>query len=104
MTTLNRNNIPASITTLEGLAAWAIATYTAAYGGKVYGERDSTDIQRFSQFTIIPVTGKENTTSLFMVARLAVPVNPNLLASTAVVWNDVVEHSQQVSIPAGYLA
>ena len=102
MTALNRNNIPASITTLEGLAAWAIATYTAAYGGKTYAERDQTDLQRFSRYSIAPVTSKENTTSLFMIARLAVPVPENLIASGGVVWNVAVEHSQQAVLPAGY--
>ena len=102
MTALNRNNIPSDINTLEGLAAWAIATYTAAYGGKVYGERDANDLQRFSRFSIAPVTSEENGTSLFMVGRLSIPVNPQLLASTNLVWNDVVEHSQQVSLPSGY--
>ena len=102
MTALNRNNIPASITSLEGLAAWAIATYTAAYGGKVYQERDATDTQRYSRFSISPVASEENGTSLFMIARVAVPVNKQLLASTKVVWEDVIQHKETVSLPPGY--
>jgi hypothetical protein len=102
MTTLNRNNIPASITTLEGLAAWAVLTYTAAYGGKNYGERDSTDLQRFSRFSIAPVDSKENGSNLYLIARLAIPVNNNLLASGTIAWQGVVEHSQQAVLPAGY--
>ena len=102
MTALNRDNIPSEINTLEGLAAWAIATYTAAYGGKSYPERDLNDLQRFSRFSIAPVNAKENESSLFMIGRLSIPVNPNILASGAVVWNDVVEHSQQITLPPGY--
>jgi hypothetical protein len=102
MTTLNRNNIPASIVTLEGLTAWACSTYTAAYGGKNYGERDSTDLQRFSRYSISPVESKENGTNLMFIARLAVPVNMNLLANGTIVWQGVVEHSQQAVLPSGY--
>ncbi len=102
MTALNRNNIPTSIVTLEGLAAWAIATYTAAYGGKSYGERDSTDLQPYARYSISPVTSRENGTTLMMIARISVPVQQNLLANGIIVWNGVVEHSQQASLPAGY--
>ena len=102
MTALNRNNIPDTITTLEGLLAWALATYTAAYGGKSYSERDTLDVQRFSTYSISPVTSTENGSSLFMVGRVAVPVDPDLLATGTIVWEGVVEHSQQASLPAGY--
>ena len=103
MTTLNRNNIPSSITTLEGLAIWATSTYTAAYGGKSYGEQDSTDLQRFGRFSISPVESKENGSNLFYIARIAVPVDMNLLAQNEIAWNNVVEHSQQAVLPAGYI-
>lgn len=104
MTALNRDNIPASIDSLEGLAAWAIATYTAAYGGKSYPERDNLDVNRFSSYSIAQVNAEENGSSTFMVARLAIPVENDLLASGTIVWNGVVEHSQSVTLPAGYTA
>lgn len=104
MTALNRNNIPSSIDTLEGLAAWAILSYTAAYGGKQYGERDINDLQRFSRYSITPVAAQENNSSLFLVARLAIPVEEDLLVSGEIVWNGVREHTQQATLPAGYLA
>ncbi len=102
MTALNRNNIPSTITTLEGLTVWAALTYTAAYGGKTYGERDTTDLQRFARYSIAPVASQERTTSLFLIARLAVPMNQELLASGSVGWLGVIEHSQQAVLPAGY--
>ena len=102
MTALNRDNIPSTITTLEGLIAWSLATYSAAYGGKQYGERSTTDLQPFSRYSIVNVAAEENGTSTFMVGRLAIPVNQNIAASTQPVWLDTVEHSQQVSLPAGY--
>jgi hypothetical protein len=104
MTAMTRLNIPAAINTLEGLTIWATATYAAAYGGKSYGEQDSTDLQRFGRFSIAPVESKENGSSLFYIARVAVPVDPNLIAQADIAWLNVVEHGQQAVLPAGYLA
>ena len=42
MTALNRDNIPASINTLEGLMIWAMLTYTAGYGHISYAETNTT--------------------------------------------------------------
>jgi len=102
MTALNRDNIPSTITTLEGLTAWCLATYSAAYSGKQYGERSITDLQPFSRFSIVKAASEENNTSLFMIGRLAIPVNANIAASTQPVWLDVVEHGQQAALPSGY--
>lgn len=102
MTALSKTNIPGTITTLEGLTAWAVLSYTAAYGGKSYSERDLNDTQRFSRYSVAPVTSKENTTSQFLIARLAIPVREDLLASGTIAWVGVVEHSQQAVLPAGY--
>ncbi|MEO0884687.1 MAG: hypothetical protein AAFY54_01985 [Cyanobacteria bacterium J06648_10] len=102
MTALNRNNIPDTITTLEGLMAWCASTYSAAYGGKQYGERTNIDLQSFGRNSIVTVAGEENNTSTFLVGRFAVPLNPQIAAATNPVWLEIVEHAQSVSLPSGY--
>ena len=86
MTAMNRDNIPVDIVTLEGLAAWAILTYTAANGHTRYSETNTLDVQQMSSYGISPVTSEINGSSLFLVARMAIPVNNTLLADGAVAW------------------
>lgn len=83
--------------------AWAMATYEAAYGGKAYSERRSDDLQRYATFSITGVSANENSSNTFMIGRIAVPVNNDIAATGNPVWLDVVEHSETVSLPAGYL-
>lgn len=102
MTALNRNNIPSTITTLEGLVAWAMLTYTAANGHISYSETTTLDVQRVSSYGISPVKSAINGSSLFLVGRLAVPLNNNLLANGTIAWLGAVENDSSVVLPAGY--
>ncbi|MEM9091254.1 MAG: hypothetical protein AAGC93_21250 [Cyanobacteria bacterium P01_F01_bin.53] len=102
MTALNRDNIPADIVTLEGLMAWAMLTYTAAYGHKSYAETDTLDVQKFASYGISPVKSSENLSSVFLVGRFAVPMKNTLLADGTVAWLGAVEHSEAVTLPPGY--
>lgn len=82
--------------------AWCLATYEAAYGGKAYPERRSDDLQRYATFSITGVSANENNSNTFMIGRVAIPVNNDIAASSNPVWLSTVEHSEQVSLPAGY--
>ena len=102
MTVLNRNNIPSSINTLEGLMAWAMLTYTAAYGHISYSETTTLDVQAAASYGISPVKSEINGSSLFLVGRFAVPMNNDLLANGTVAWLGTVEHDSGVALPPGY--
>lgn len=102
MTTLNRDNIPVSITTLEGLAAWAMLTYTAANGHINYSETSAIDVQFLSSYGISPVVSSISGSKTFLVGRMAIPVDNNLLASSQVAWDGVVEVTGSVELPLGY--
>jgi hypothetical protein len=102
MTALNRNNIPSNIATLEGLMAWAMLTYTAAYGHVSYSETNTLDIQAAASYGVSPVTSEINGSSLFLVGRFAVPLNNDLLANGTVAWLGTVEHDNAVALPPGY--
>lgn len=102
MTVLNRNNIPSAITTLEGLVAWAMLTYTAANGHTSYSETSPIDVQRVASYGVTPVRSAINGSSLFLVGRVAVPLNNNMLAAGSVAWLGVVENNGSVALPAGY--
>lgn len=102
MTALNRNNIPSAINTLEGLAAWALLTYTAANGHISYSETSPVDVQRVSSYGVTPVRSEINGSSLFLVGRIAIPLNDDLLANGSVAWLGVVENDGSVALPAGY--
>lgn len=102
MTTLNRNNIPSTILTLEGLVAWSMLTYTAANGHISYQETSPTDVQRVSSYGISPVRSEIRGSSTFLVGRIAVPMNNSLLANGTVAWLGVVEHTGSVALPPGY--
>jgi hypothetical protein len=102
MTTLNRNNIPSAITTLEGLMAWAMLTYTAANGHVSYSETTTLDVQAMASYGISPVKSEINGSSLFLVGRFAVPLNNDLLANGTVAWLGTIENDNAVVLPAGY--
>lgn len=102
MTVLNRNNIPSAITTLEGLVAWGLLTYTAANGHSSYSETSAVDVQKVSSYGVSPVRSAINGSSLFLVGRVAVPLNNNLLANGSVAWLAVIENNGSVALPAGY--
>lgn len=102
MVALNRNNIPSAINTLEGLVAWSLLTYNAAVGHVSYSESNTLDVQAVASYGISPVTSSINGTDLFLVGRVAVPLDPNLLAEGTVAWLGVVEHDNAVALPAGY--
>ncbi len=102
MTALNRNNIPSTIITLEGLMAWAMLTYTAANGHISYSETSTVDVQRAASYGISPVRSTIRGSSLFLVGRFAVPLNNNLLANGTVAWLGTVEHDSSVALPTGY--
>lgn len=103
MTALNRNNIPSAINTLEGLMAWAMLTYTAANGHVSYAETSTVDVQRISSYGVSPVKSEINGSSLFLVGRVAVPLDNNLLSAGAVAWLGVVENDSSVALPPGYI-
>lgn len=102
MTVLDRNNIPSAINTLEGLVAWALLTYTAANGHISYSETSPIDTQRVSSYGVSPVRSEINGSSLFLVGRVAVPLDNDLLAGGAVAWLGVVQNDGSVALPAGY--
>jgi hypothetical protein len=102
MTALNRNNIPPAITTLEGLMAWCMLTYTAASGHTQYSETSTLDVQSLSSYGITPVKSSINGSHLFLVGRIAVPVENDLLAEGTVAWLGVVENDGAVALPDGY--
>lgn len=102
MTTLNRDNIPPDINTLEGLVAWALLTYTAANGHTRYSETNTLDVQSLASYGIAPVTSMISGSSLFLVGRVAIPVENDLLSEGTVAWLGVVENDGSVTLPAGY--
>ena len=102
MTALNKDNIPAAIDTLEGLVAWAVLTYNAASGHASYQETSTLDVQKLASYGITPVVSEIGGTSLFLVGRVAIPVDKNLLAAGTVAWLGVVQHDGAVALPAGY--
>ncbi len=102
MTVLNRNNIPSTITTLEGLVAWAVLTYTAASSGTNYSETSAIDVQKLASYGITPVYSAVNASKLFLVGRVAVPLNNNLLANGTVAWLGAIENNSAVALPPGY--
>lgn len=102
MTALSRDNIPPSITTLEGLVAWAILTYTAASVGTSYNETSPVDVQKLSSYGISPVGSSINGSKLFLIGRIAVPVENDLLADGTIAWDGVVENDGAVVLPDGY--
>jgi hypothetical protein len=102
MTVLNRNNIPSTINTLEGLVAWAMLTYTAANGHTSYSESGPTDVQRLASYGVSPVRSEINGSSLFLVGRFAVPLDNDLLSSGTVAWVGVVENDGSIALPSGY--
>lgn len=102
MTTLNRNNIPATIVTLEGLVAWALLTYTAANGHINYSESSTVDVQRMSGYGVSPVKSEINGSQLFLIGRLAIPLDNDVLAAGTVGWLGTVENDSSVALPAGY--
>jgi hypothetical protein len=102
MTVLNRNNIPSAITTLEGLMAWCMLTYTAANGHVSYSETTTIDVQRVASYGVSPVKSEINGSSLFLVGRFAVPLNNNVLANGTVAWLGTVQNDSSVALPSGY--
>ena len=102
MTALTKANIPSTITTLEGLVAWAMLTYTAANGHISYSETSPIDVQRMASYGVSPVRSDINGSSLFLVGRFAVPLDNNLLSNGTVAWLGVVENDGSVALPAGY--
>lgn len=103
MTTLNRNNIPSTITTLEGLMAWCMLVYTAANGHTQYSETGTLDVQSLASYGISPVKSNINGSQLFLVGRFSVPVDNDLLSSGTVAWLGTIENDGAVALPPGYI-
>lgn len=102
MTAMSKDDIPSAITTLEGLVAWAVLTYNAASGQTNYAETSAVDTQKLISYGISPIKSSINGSKLALIARLAVPVDNDLLALGTVAWLGAVEDDSAVVIPDGY--
>lgn len=88
--------------TLEGLVAWAMLTYTAASGATQYSESSILDVQSLASYGISPVKSEIGGSQLFLVGRIAIPVDNDLLASGTVAWLGTIQNPGAVALPAGY--
>ncbi len=95
--------IPTSVDTVEKLVIYSLDMYRRAAAGQYYSERSDADKRPFLQSSIDQTYSEENGSSLFIIFRGAVPLNPDYALQGETLWEGAFGLAGQTSLPAGFV-
>jgi hypothetical protein len=104
MTAFLRTELFSTNTKLEEHLIHLLLAYKKSVAEKSYAERSPTDVQPYAFIQTGYVSTGDSTTHRFLVARVAIPLDPNGEAGTDPLWAQAQEVEAPLTLPVGYRA